>query len=1446
MFKPLLAALVVSIVLLTAVLPTTPARAQFEDEFQPGLIGEYTDADGQRLTRIDPRVSFAWGDRPPAAGLGDGPFTVRWSGYLMSQASGEYRLYAYAQGRVSIVLDGETLLDAEAKQPGWLESDPISIPFDFHDFEVTFRKTGDRARLALFWSGPQFQLEPLANRLFHDIDADVDQRLERGGRLVRALRCAACHEIPGRLPPSPAPALDGIGGAVSRAWLIDWLTSSPEKTPEQTETAAGQDSGEVVRRMPHFDLSDEQARAVTAFLLRDARPLAKLQAQAKKSAPAKKKGKKESTGKKPRTEAQKRAEGERLLLATGCLACHRVGEFGSSGLFGGGDLTRIAEKRPAAFFARWLADPSQLNRDHRMPVFELSATERDDLALYLASLGEPADDEEFRAADADDRLIAEGRRLVAAFRCAACHRLDDNETTVGKPAELPTPAKRLDGDSKWSAACTAAPDPDRRRPGYRLSEVDRAAVERFVAATAEIEHRAEPAADGAYLLAEHNCLACHLRGDSQGLAPKLTAVAAQHPELAEFVPAMTPPPLVSVGDKLHESALTDAIRRKNVHRPWLQVRMPKFDLNDEQLATLVRHFIDTDRIPDRPTTDRSLPEQHILELAGARLVTPDGFGCTSCHRVGSVAPVKAPLNARGPDLSMLDKRIRRAWFDRWVRNPARIVPNMEMPSVQLPVRGVLDEHLADQLEAVWTVLNTPGFEPPEPNPVRVVRRSGIEQREEAAAVLTDVLTVDGRTFIKPLLVGLPNRHNVLLDLETSRLAAWWMGDTARQRTKGKTWYWEAAGSTLPVGDASPWPTATDMQLLRGGIDGEVESPHVVGQFPTEIDALRHVPQGIEFDQRLHFRQDTTLHIAQTLTGIVHNAQGGAAAAGFRREVVVRGVPQGDAFALDVLASPEATLSSDGRTAALSGPEGIALRLTEPAEARFTRDGDRVRVVLAASGPEQRLRFAVQYTSNLPVDRYPLEVAPVEPPEALELNIVPGYQATRLPLADEFMPTGFAWRSDGTLVITSLKGRVWQAQDTDGDELEDRLSVFSDELAAPFGAAAADDYIDVINKYALLRLYDEDGDGRAERMTTLASGWGHTADYHDWAVGLPRDERGNYYIGLPCQQDDRSPAAAVLRGTVVRLAPRQPTDDDPRRFALQPLSGGHRFPIGIALNRRGDLFVTDNQGNYNPFNELNHVRQGARYGFINKLERRPGFQPPLTPPAVDIPHPWTRSVNGICFLDTPRPLAQKLGRDLFGPFEGHLVGCEYDTRRLIRISLQRIGDTYQGAAYPFSFDEPSSGPPMLGPLTCAVAPDGDLYVGSIRDSGWGGANNIGELVRLRPAGKRLPAGIAEVRAVADGFEIDFTRPVARRLAEDPQNYNLASYTRVSTPAYGGPDVDRRTEKIRAVSLSADGLRAKLRLDELREGFVYEIQLKPLVDSGPFFPAEAYYTLRRIPR
>jgi hypothetical protein len=181
-----------------------------------------------------------------------------------------------------------------------------------------------------------------------------------------------------------------------------------------------------------------------------------------------------------------------------------------------------------------------------------------------------------------------------------------------------------------------------------------------------------------------------------------------------------------------------------------------------------------------------------------------------------------------------------------------------------------------------------------------------------------------------------------------------------------------------------------------------------------------------------------------------------------------------------------------------------------------------------------------------------------------------------------------------------------------------------------------------------------------------------------------------------------------------------------------------------------------------------------------------------------------------------------------------------------MSLQKVGDIYQGAAYAFSYDAPRSGDPLLGPLVCAVSPQGDLYIGGLRDSGWGGSNNIGEIVRMRPQFDQLPCGIAEVRATARGFIVEFTAPIDRNKAMQTASYAVSSYTRVSTPAYGGEDQDRRQEQVAGVHIAKYGRRVEIVLDEMRAGYVYELHLKNLAaGAGEFFPAEAHYTLRAIP-
>lgn len=1372
------------------------------EPFQPGLVAVRLNGQGRAVPSIEQRLNLdhSRGDQVGSDG------SIHWSGQLFTLIPGEYRLHFYLQGTVQITVQDEVLLETNASTPQWVVTDPVALEYGYHPIEILYEQNGEQPLFKAHWEGPTFRLEPIPPAtLFHDGEGAPSSQLERGRELVVALNCKACHAIEGTTKIGDEASLTHLQGNMHPSWLIDWIGKQ-----RQTTVQPGEDGAASTSRMPSFDIAPADIRAMTAYLLRTP-------SSSSDASPTK--GDAEA--------------GERLFHTVGCLACHDSHLDTPRGLYDGTSLANVASKRPASFFEAWLENPATLNANHRMPIFPLSEEERSNLAAYLATLANDSPIEQFETPDLTDAALqSHGRELLVANRCNACHQLETDATT-----EAVLPPIAFPESIDWESSCLAKANAGEHRPSYVLTPADAEAVRAFVMAT---RHHTFALPRGEGILAQRNCLACHSRDWEQGIAAKLPALTAAHPELAPELPTLAPPALTGIGDKLAHEALGQAITTKApARRPWLAVRMPRFVLSDEERQTLVDYFISTDRIPSTAISDEAKQDETALELAGRRLVTADGFGCTSCHQIGSVEPHQVALNARGTNLSLLGKHIRRSWFDRWVRNPARIVPKMEMPSIQLAVHGVLGDDLHAQLDAVWHVLNQEGFEPPPPGALRVVRSTNSGDADERANVLTDVLRMNEREFIKPLLIGLPNRHSFVFDFEKHELAGWWIGDTAAQRTEGKSWYWQASGTPVVAieGPSSELELKQDDELLR---------PQAQGQFISEFDYFEHIEGGLRWAYRLQFNdssnQRNQLVVAQEATA----ASSGDLLTGFQRSITVEDIPPGFEMRFNPLPgtyADEIKLDKTGKVALLDqGKSQIDLRIASPSEAHFTTNDDRSLSIALQEDANGTATLVLEYLTDLPVDQYFVPTLPPLPTEAIEMDIVPGYDSVELPLTSDAMPTGLAWRKDGALVVSSLKGRVWIARDTDGDGLEDEIQPYSDELAAPYGVACSEpSSIDCINKYALLRLWDRDGDGHAERTETLASGWGHTADYHDWAVGLPQDSQGRYYVAIPCQQDNRSEEAARLRGTALRLVPREPSQENPQRYAIETICAGLRFPMGLALSRTEDLFSTDNQGNYNPFNELNWLVEGARYGFVNKLERDQEL-PEGRFSAIEIPHPWTRSVNGICFLNTPIGLQNEHPAGFFGPFEGHILGCEYDTRRVIRMSLQQVDGVYQGAAYPFSRTPREGEPALQGPLVCSVAPDGDIYIGSIRDSGWGGGTNVGSLVRMRPRGE-LPPGIAEVQATPTGFAIEFTAPVDASVAEDKNNYHIESYRRQSTPAYGGDDMDRREEHVASLTLSADQRRATLVLEELRPGFVYAIRLSGL--SEAFFPAEAYYTLRNIP-
>ena len=476
-----------------------------------------------------------------------------------------------------------------------------------------------------------------------------------------------------------------------------------------------------------------------------------------------------------------------------------------------------------------------------------------------------------------------------------------------------------------------------------------------------------------------------------------------------------------------------------------------------------------------------------------------------------------------------------------------------------------------------------------------------------------------------------------------------------------------------------------------------------------------------------------------------------------------------------------------------------------------------------------VRARIRYQAKLNRHVRHLKAIQDPPGYAEPVTSVPGFEGMRLPVKTSIMPTAMTWTSDGQLAFTSLKGHVYIAHDTDGDGLQDNLTIFEEGLAAPYGIIADGPDLIVSHKPEMVRLSDTDGDGRADERTVVASGWGYTDNYHDWTCGIVRDSLGNLYVGLGSDysQKDRPRSHTRWRGTVLRVKP---------NGHIEVAGQSFRYPTGLAIDDQDRIFVSDNQGMQNTFNEVNLLQNGGHYGVPSRYEDHPNAD--ALRPAVQLPHPWSRSVNGLLILRNSKTEPQLLG---------HGIGCEYDSRFLVRFTVQQVGDTVQGAGYYFSRPNQSAGGHnFVGPLCAAVAPNGDIYIGNIHDSGWLGGLNTGAITRLRRKGE-LPNGIRDLRATHDGFTIEFMKPIDPLAAADPERYMISGYTRIWDGNYATPDSGRHRVNVRNVSVSQDARSVRLTVDRLKERHVYEVTCDGLTpDDQPLWPTTGHYTMTRIPK
>ncbi len=456
-------------------------------------------------------------------------------------------------------------------------------------------------------------------------------------------------------------------------------------------------------------------------------------------------------------------------------------------------------------------------------------------------------------------------------------------------------------------------------------------------------------------------------------------------------------------------------------------------------------------------------------------------------------------------------------------------------------------------------------------------------------------------------------------------------------------------------------------------------------------------------------------------------------------------------------------------------------------------------------------------------------------------------------------SGIAPLDDRRVAVAIRKGEIWIL---DGVYEEPPSNVtyhrFAGALHEPLGLAYRDGAFYTAQRSELTRIRDTDGDQVADEYLAVAKGWGTTGNYHEYAYGPAVDGEGNLWItlnigmGFGTGQKSRLITNATLgvsqslwRGWGMKITP---------DGTLIPVCAGMRSPSGLGANRAGDMFYTDQQGNWVGTNSLHHMRRGA---FFHHPESLASMNQPNSP-IKDI----TSVPNGVPLPDALQRMPQlkppavwfpykKVGQSStdimlddsggkFGPFDGQLFVGEFTLSSVSRVFLEKVGGEYQGACFPFREGFASA------VIRLAQGPDGSMLVG-LSNRGWSslGSSSYG-LQRLVWTGK-VPFEIKEMRARSDGFELVFTKPVDPKTGEDLASYSISSHTYTYHATYGSDEILKRVLKIRKSKVSADGLRVRLVVDGLREYFVHELLASGVRSrSGEsLLHPDAYYTLNRIP-
>lgn len=459
-----------------------------------------------------------------------------------------------------------------------------------------------------------------------------------------------------------------------------------------------------------------------------------------------------------------------------------------------------------------------------------------------------------------------------------------------------------------------------------------------------------------------------------------------------------------------------------------------------------------------------------------------------------------------------------------------------------------------------------------------------------------------------------------------------------------------------------------------------------------------------------------------------------------------------------------------------------------------------------------------------------------------------YRIESIPIPDHIKLEvgGMQVLPNGNIAVVTRRGEIWIISNAyDSNPSYHR---FAYGLHEPLGILYHNNEFFVAQRGELTRIIDRDNDGFADEFEAVAK-FGLTGNYHQYFYGPILLENDELLISINLDLVDGKPLSKGLdwMGWALKI-----TKDG----KITPWATGMRSPAGISLYK-GDLFFTENQGDWVGSGYLTHIEKGDFTGNPKglklsneptspvKIQREdiksgeeslyevaskiPGFKKPA------IWFPYTlMGISTSDFKEVKNP-------EKFGPFEGQLIVGDFGHSKLMRVSMEKVKGQWQGACFPFR-DGLSSGVFRLD-----WGKDGSLIVGQT-SRGW---RSFGQkqydLQRVVWTGK-IPFEMKEINSTSDGFEITFTKPVDSESVLKNNSFKLNRFTYQYHSKYGSPVIKHEEIIPTEIYISDDKLKVGLVLKptDLKKGFVYEIKpdkIKSDQNESPFHDV-GYYTLNEV--